>query len=253
LDINGYISVINKVNLQDWFNPEITDYLKLQNLKFKFFEINDNENYYISELPNKRIMLIKHPVKLDRFYITKAELLLNYVKIKLNEVKLYNKSVTDKLTGLYNHGYMNIIIPEEIKRVKKFNQLIGFILFDIDFFKKFNDTYGHQTGDEVLKFISKIFKENIRNCDIPIRYGGEEFLCVCPDIDKKHLYYIADNLRQIIANSVLKYDNKKLSVNISGGISIYPEESYDYMELINIADKRLYKSKENGRNQITYE
>jgi len=128
---------------------------------------------------------------------------------------------------------------------------LGVLLFDIDYFKKFNDTYGHQAGDFVIKNIAKLFKTAMRRQDITIRYGGEEYIALCPDIDITELFELSENLRKTIENSEFLYETQKLQVTISGGIAVFPDDADDVLSLVKIADERLYFSKKNGRNRIS--
>ena len=163
----------------------------------------------------------------------------------------YKLATTDGLTELYNHRYFQEIIRKEISLSEKNQKPFSLILIDIDFFKKFNDTYGHQAGDAVLKHVAKTLKENVRNEDFVCRYGGEEMTIVLNNINNETAYKTAQKICDAVANK--KYNlNPDLDVNvtISLGVSTYPDNGKTPSELIEYADKCLYNAKESGRNRV---
>jgi diguanylate cyclase (GGDEF)-like protein len=153
----------------------------------------------------------------------------------------------DGLTGLLNHRMFQESIRFEIERAKRYNHHLSLVMFDIDYFKKFNDKYGHPVGDEVLKMVSFTMKGLVRVTDRVFRYGGEEFCILLPETSAENAVNLAERLRKKIeANRAVR----GLSVTISLGIT-----GYDLQEtpedFIKRADTMLYKSKENGRNRFT--
>ena len=126
---------------------------------------------------------------------------------------------------------------------------------DIDNFKKINDTYGHLTGDTILKRLAAVLQETVRKIDIPARYGGEEFVVILPETDKENACVIAERIRKNISEIVVKIDeNQNLSPTVSMGIAQYSTDGQEAKELINAADTALYHSKHNGKNMVsTYE
>ena len=163
---------------------------------------------------------------------------------RLNEHKLI--SITDKLTGLFNRVKLDEVLKDEFNRSNRFKRSFGIIIIDIDYFKKVNDTYGHQVGDQVLILFAKILKENIRKVDILGRWGGEEFMIICSENDFQDTMKLAESLRQIIS----KYDFPTIGdFSASFGVSIYSgDENID--KVIERADNALYKAKANGRNRV---
>jgi len=155
-------------------------------------------------------------------------------------------SVTDGLTGLYNHRYIVDALSQRITEARRYRQPLSVVMLDIDYFKKINDKYGHVFGDEVLIKISSVIEETIRKVDIAGRYGGEEFLIVIPGTDFSGAYKIAERIRESIEK--IKWDNDGLKVTISGGICKFKDE--DSEKLITKADRLLYKAKESGRDRI---
>ena len=155
-------------------------------------------------------------------------------------------SITDGLTGLYNHRYIVDALSSRITEATRYRKPLSIGMFDIDYFKKINDKYGHVFGDEVLIKISSVIEETIRKVDIAGRYGGEEFLIVIPDTDSSGAYKTAERIRESIEK--IKWDKDGLKVTISGGVCEFKDE--DSGKLITKADKLLYKAKESGRNRI---
>ena len=156
---------------------------------------------------------------------------------------------TDKLTQLYNRLKIDTVFDTEITRAIRYKTNFSVILLDIDFFKKVNDTYGHEAGDIVLKGFAQVFKEIARNIDIIGRYGGEEFLAILSETDRKGAVTFAEKVRKKLEISRFVYQGKKIQVTISGGIA-YREEYPSENLMMKAADERLYKAKDSGRNQI---
>lgn len=165
---------------------------------------------------------------------------------KMMEKKLEYVAQTDPLTGLYNRLRFDDIIQREIAFGKRQNTLISFIYMDIDFFKKINDTCGHDTGDIILKEIALIIREVLRASDYPFRWGGEEFVMICPNTTINEVKVLAERLRKKIAENNFSIVEK---VTVSIGITqYYDDESVD--EMIKRADEALYQAKESGRNKV---
>jgi diguanylate cyclase (GGDEF)-like protein len=157
----------------------------------------------------------------------------------------------DGLTGLYNHRYFQETISKDFKKALRYKESFSCIMFDIDYFKKFNDTYGHQTGDVVLKTLGGLVKNLMRDSDLAARYGGEEFALLLYHTVASDAYQIAERLRKTVEQHKFQADDLVLSVNISVGVaSYYHPEISDAKTLIECADKALYKAKEEGRNKV---
>lgn len=165
-------------------------------------------------------------------------------------------SITDSLTGLYNRKHFDEILPKILNDVKRKNELISFIMIDVDLFKNYNDTYGHQSGDNVLINIGKVLKDTLkRSSDYSFRIGGEEFVCVCKPESKDDIKIIAENLRKNVENLRINHgDNVEHKyVTISLGVAtLNAMDIKNYEDLYKIADKLLYEAKNNGRNTIVY-
>jgi PAS domain S-box/diguanylate cyclase (GGDEF) domain len=156
------------------------------------------------------------------------------------------RSIRDGLTNLYNHQRMIELLESELIKAVRLKQDLCVMMIDIDFFKKVNDTYGHQIGDKVLIAISHIIQLNVRAIDYVGRYGGEEFIVILPNINEGDACKIAENLRLSIQN--FKFEVNTLKVTVSIGIAQFNQE--EAKELINKADIMLYQAKKNGRNRI---
>ncbi len=176
---------------------------------------------------------------------TQLELKISKDLLKIRNEQLRKLAITDSMTGLYNHRYIIDGLSERIAEAKRYKQSLAVAMLDIDYFKKVNDNYGHFFGDFVLVRISTIIEESIRKTDIAGRYGGEEYLIIFTNTDKKSALNTLERIRKSIEKE--KWDKKDLVITISGGLSELKDE--DYSKLIKKADNLLYKAKENGRNR----
>ncbi len=165
----------------------------------------------------------------------------------------YKLATTDGLTELYNHRFFQEQMKNKIENAEKTNNQLSLILLDIDFFKKFNDKYGHQAGDAVLKHVSKTLKSCVRNADYVCRYGGEEMAVILDTTNRETAVNIAKKICETIAGKEYAL-TPDLSVNItvSLGVATFPENGKTVTELIEYSDQCLYKAKENGRNQVGF-
>jgi two-component system cell cycle response regulator len=157
----------------------------------------------------------------------------------------------DGLTGLYNHRYFQETISKDFKKAVRYNESLACIIFDIDHFKKFNDTYGHPVGDIVLKTLGELVKTLMRDSDLAARYGGEEFALLLYHTEEKDAYDIAERLRKTVEQHKFQANDLVLAVNISIGVACYYHpDIQDAKTLIECADKALYRAKEEGRNRV---
>lgn len=180
---------------------------------------------------------------------------LNYLSrfgaIAVENSRLYLMSTLDRMTRLFIHHYFQIRLLEEMKRSQRYKTPLSLIISDIDHFKNFNDTYGHQQGDIVLKEAAQVFKEQLRKIDLPARYGGEEFAVILPETNLKQAGQVAQRLRQSIESYPFSGQDKPLHVTISLGVAEYDlNRDADSKTLIDRADRALYKAKESGRNRV---
>jgi diguanylate cyclase (GGDEF)-like protein/PAS domain S-box-containing protein len=174
---------------------------------------------------------------------------LSLSNIRLRE-RLQHQSIIDALTNLHNRRYFDESLKIEISRAERKTQPISLLIIDIDHFKKFNDTYGHDVGDLVLQEVSGVLKKNIRASDIACRMGGEEFVIILPDSTTNTAHERAEILRQKIEKIVLKNAGKVIDpITVSIGIATYPDHAHTAKHLIEAADMALYAAKNQGRNR----
>jgi diguanylate cyclase (GGDEF)-like protein len=168
----------------------------------------------------------------------------------LKEQELLAK--TDGLTGLMNRMYL-LHRVQELLTADPGPRSVGFFLFDIDHFKKYNDTNGHLPGDELLKSLSEILRENIREDELVARYGGEEFLMVMPNVDREGALQAAERIRRLIAATDFPHAEKQPNgrVTVSGGVAVWPMDGEDVETLLRMADEALYAAKRAGRNRVS--
>ena len=181
------------------------------------------------------------------------ELFTNISNQAANELRvkeLEKLALLDKLTQLANRNYIEKEIQSRFEEKKRFNVPFGILFIDVDHFKIFNDSYGHDVGDEVLKFVSNTFVTNARPFDLYGRWGGEEFIGIIRNINGGDLELLGNRLRLLVENSYIIHENKKLFVTVSIGATLVNEND-NIDTLIKRADTLLYKSKEEGRNCLT--
>jgi len=161
---------------------------------------------------------------------------------------------TDTLTSLYNYRHFTVAIEQEMERSRRTGQPTALIMADIDYFKKVNDNWGHEVGNQALVLVASCLRNAIRKLDVACRYGGEEFAIIMPSTDMMTSVQVAQRLRQTIEQTPLYIDNQSLSLTISLGVGLYVGHPSDTADtLVKRADKQLYKAKEQGRNQVCYE
>ena len=237
----------------------------------------------LENITQKTIRLVKENTNVNLLMDTNDETeklntcfmeMVKEVQHKINEVnkyavalgetnkKLSQMAIKDGLTQLYNQIYIKERLENELKRADQFNQYISIMMLDIDDFKKYNDFYGHLAGDNCLKSISGLIKENCREIDIPARYGGEEFLVILPGAKSSEASQVAEKIRQSIASYPFSTigsakdktpKEKTTSLTISVGVSSYYKESdiKTSNELIKAADNALlHQAKKKGKNQV---
>lgn len=169
--------------------------------------------------------------------------------LKLKE-DLRSQAIRDPLTGIYNRRYMMEAFKSEISRAKRRKWQIGVMMLDIDYFKNFNDSYGHEAGDTILAEIGKYLQLSVRAEDIPCRYGGEEFLLILPDCPSGFIEQKAEQIRKEVKELKIKHGKQSLgTITVSIGISFFPEHGSSVDALLNSADAAMYKAKSLGRDR----
>ena len=189
----------------------------------------------------------KKPITIDAVRI--LTMFANQAGLAIENSRLYEQTVvlsnSDSLTGLWNHGYFQYLLGEEIKKSSLTKSYFTLFLIDIDNFKNFNDAHGHQAGDSTIREISKIFKDASRKIDIVARYGGEEFGIILPITKKEEALVLAERIRKAVETSP-----RLKNITISIGVASFPADGNTKEDLIARADKTLYEAKRSGKNKI---
>jgi diguanylate cyclase (GGDEF)-like protein len=185
----------------------------------------------------------------EKFYILAQQYILG-IKRALLYKKVQELTITDNLTQVFNRRYFLLRFNEELERSVRFNYKFSFLMLDIDHFKDFNDRYGHLVGDVILREVAKTIKENMRQIDFIGRYGGEEFSLILTETDKSEAKLVAERFREAVEGKEIRAYDENLKITISVGISVFPDDSHNLQQLIDKADKALYKAKQAGRNRV---
>ncbi|MGR3293655.1 MAG: diguanylate cyclase [Candidatus Scalindua sp.] len=171
------------------------------------------------------------------------------IEIRVLEDVLYSLKY-DSLTGLYSRRTFDEMFLRETERANRYGQELSVLFFDLDDFKKVNDTFGHLAGDDTLEHVARIVMGEIRTIDIASRYGGEEIVVVLPETGKAAAFVVGERIREKVENMKLNYKDKIIELTISGGIATLPIDATDTKGLIANADIAVYKAKEAGKNNI---
>lgn len=205
--------------------------------------------YYLMRYFNLWVSIIL-PLIVILFVFVTAYIIKYILKSRDFEYQ-YKLATTDGLTDLYNHRYFQEQMIMQIANCRRYNSTFSLILIDIDHFKNFNDTFGHQSGDAVLRQVAQKLKKNVRATDYVCRYGGEEMSIILPNADKKEAIITAQKICDAVAEAPLKLaGDKESNVTISLGVATYPKDGETPSEIIEHADQCLYYAKEHGRNQV---
>ena len=191
----------------------------------------------------------------DRGNIDKVKMsvMIAQLELSLRRAGLYREieelSITDSLTEVFNRRYFLERLRQELLRSEHNGLNLSVLVIDLDYFKKYNDTFGHITGDMLLKEVASIFKASLRQIDMCARIGGEEFCIMLPETNKDGAFLVAERLRVNVEQAQIRAFNEKLKATISLGISCYPQDAQKPDTLIDVADNALYRAKKAGRNQ----
>lgn len=193
------------------------------------------------------------PSEMERLQVIGNQASLALQNSLLHE-ELERLSVTDRLTELYNHGYFQERLEEEIGRATRFGHEVSLIMLDIDDFKEFNDTFGHPHGDRVLRAVASAIKENLREMDVAARYGGEEFVVVLPETDSGGAIQVGERIREHISGVEFTGGEGLPPVHrtVSVGVATFPHHAASPSELIEAADQAMFLAKRRGKNQSAH-
>lgn len=239
------------VMVQEGYN--LNSYLSRNNLEYSNFTIINKNGRCLGALlleHSNKDKLLSQSVEFDLYgkvFKTTTSVLNHLIEVS----DLVKKVSTDQLTGVYNRRFIDLTLEEEVSKHFKLGQSFHIALLDIDHFKKFNDTYGHQFGDKVLQVISQYIKDNLGVHSWIARYGGEEFLIFIANSKIDRVYKKIEKLRQGVSELVIEYGGQTVNVTMSFGIAGFPIHGKTPEELISKADEALYMSKERGRNRVT--
>ncbi|MBP5695354.1 MAG: sensor domain-containing diguanylate cyclase [Treponema sp.] len=191
----------------------------------------------------------------DEYDKQQISIIASLAAVAINNASLLELSSTDMMTHLKLKYYFFNVLTDKLDAAITHDIHLSVLMFDIDFFKKFNDTYGHACGDYVLQQVASLIKGSIRSEDLASRYGGEEFTVLLSDTNKKDAVFIADRIRKNIEAYDFEYENKHMKVTVSGGVAVFSSETNPVKSakaLVDQADQALYVSKRNGRNRVTF-
>ncbi len=218
----------------------------LQEVEDKIRGIEAGADDFISKPFNKMELMAR----------VKSLLRIKFLHDELEDAKyqMEKLAATDGLTGLANHRHFKEQLIHEIDRATRHQLCLSLLMMDIDYFKFYNDNQGHPAGDEVLRKIAELIQKNLRKIDMAARYGGEEFAVILPEANCKAAIVVAEKIRYLVETTKFHKEenqpNKCLTLSI--GIATIPNDTENGSDLIDVADKRLYKAKQRGRNALVY-
>lgn len=203
----------------------------------------------VTILPLRTVSNSSDHVCLIIYDVTNAA--VNRLQLETANTQLRTLAIHDGLTGLLNRHHWETCLEHEFARHTRYSSPASLVLFDIDHFKRLNDSYGHRAGDEVIRQVAGVTRQMARETDLAGRYGGEEFVVLLPDTDLVGAGQFAERLRSSIAQLQIDHEGQPLSCTVSVGIACINSETTSYHMLIEEADQALYQSKSAGRNRIT--
>jgi diguanylate cyclase (GGDEF)-like protein len=237
-----------------WDQVETRLELKVPKDPPRYLDLRMTPLYDKDQLLNGRLMVFRDVTerKLDekRLRYANERLQTQLIEIGLLQSKLREQAIRDPLTNLFNRRYLEETLDRELARASRESYSVCIIMVDLDLFKKINDTYGHDAGDQVLKALAITLTENSRRGDFACRYGGEEFVIVMPNIAKHTAYDRARKLRLRLNALKIPYEGYKLTTTVSMGIACYPKNGDTRLTLLRAADQAMYGAKKAGRDHI---
>ncbi len=263
-EINGTIFDLVGSPIMVGARPDNTIPLEFEGIsRYHFKLIPTGDSYIISDSGSRNGTYVNNEKIQSDVLLQKGDLIkLGTITLKylpkgdperLTYDKLNLEANTDKHTGCFNKTYFNNKIHLEVNKCKITGNPLSLIVLDLDHFKKINDNFGHDAGDFVLKELANLLrKHGIREDDVFARYGGEEFVILLPKTNLKQSCEIAERLRRLVEAKDFIYDHKKLPVTASIGVSDYRNGVLTGTDLFKRADEAVYKSKQNGRNQVNF-
>ena len=205
---------------------------------------------YARERQIGTIALVREGEEFTQRELIVLNTLANIAQISLDNSIHYTQAIIDDLTGLNVRKYFEGRLREELERFKRFHTPFALLMFDLDHFKKVNDTHGHPFGDKILVQFSKILKDSLRNIDILARVGGEEFMALLPETDTSSAHNAALRIREAVEKNMFGDELLKVKVTTSIGVLPVPPEYPSPEEYVEKVDKALYLAKQSGRNCV---
>lgn len=196
------------------------------------------------------------PRTFSEMRLSQLGILASFATMSIDNARLHEATrllaCTDGLTGLYNHRQFTQLYAREVSRAERYGTPLSLVMMDVDNFKKFNDTYGHPAGDQVLITVGEILRKTLREVDLPCRYGGEEFIALLPETDLEAALLVAERVRHGIERHATRGLAETVTdpVTVSIGVATYPQDGTDLETLLKLVDTLLYKAKNEGKNQV---
>lgn len=239
-EVKGIVYHVGKANNLENLKVTVNQRLEFLNQNIDAYRQSDQTQF---EQSQKQIQTLKKRIQLME---------QESIELRQSALKSRDQALKDPLTGIWNRQALNEILDKEFSRWQRYQKPLTLILWDIDFFKKINDEYGHAAGDKVLKTIAQLFTSQTRETDFIARYGGEEFMGVFPETQIENALGLADKVREKIMQSKFHYEGKLVSVTASAGLASF-KEGDTIEDVFKRADQALYKAKESGRNRCLTE
>jgi diguanylate cyclase (GGDEF)-like protein len=215
-------------------------------------DLDSSNGVYVN---GKRIERFHHLEQGDKITLGTATILKFTYHDQIDEdfqQRLLESAINDPLTGVHNRAFFDQKLVNEFEYAVRHKDTLGLILFDLDYFKEVNDTYGHLAGDAVLEQFGELVREAVREEDFVARYGGEEFAMIGRGLSTQAAFRAAERLRTLVADAQFEHDGVEIQVTISAGVVSYPEFDAEIAsDMIQAADQALYRSKDKGRNRTT--
>lgn len=204
------------------------------------------------KLADEYRQLLRQAMKITRIGDSTQEKLLQTQEALADaNAKLERQAITDGLTGVYNRRYLDHTLEKMFNDARYRNRALAVAIGDIDFFKKINDRFSHQIGDEVIKAVAHIWQSSVRETDMVARYGGEEFVAVFPDTTLEEAKQLAEKIRTQVEHYDWKTIHPELKATVSIGVCADINHP-NFEKMLSAADEKLYHAKQNGRNQVCY-
>ena len=239
-EVKGIISHVEVADNLDQLKLTVNQRLDFLNQHFDSYRQSDQSQF---EQSKKQIQALK-----QRIHLMEQE----SVELRQSAMRSRDLALKDPLTGIWNRQALNEILEKEYTRWQRYKKPLSIILWDIDFFKKVNDEYGHAAGDKVLKTIAQIFTSQTRDSDFIARYGGEEFMGVFPETQLNDALGLANKIREKVTQSKFHYEGQAVTITASAGLASFKEND-TIEDVFKRADQALYKAKESGRNRCLTE